>query len=133
MNKNVFPLIFSCIIFVSFAQASMLDETIQPMVQNEQNTKPLCNKSSCQEPFIDFSKTRRSAIRVAAFYTLVWCTYHANSWAWERFFGKVASKEEARDFWYDCLILAIVIELASKAEGDWSIFNQRKNEVPPLI
>ena len=130
MNKNVFLFISSCIIFGNFAKASIPVETTGHTAQNEQITKSLGNTSSCSHPLIDFSKEARSAMRVAVFYTLVWCTYHANNWAWERFFGKVASKDEARDFWYDCLILAIVIELASKAEGDWSVFTERAKQDP---
>ena len=129
MNKNVFLLIFSCIIFGKFAKASIPVETTAHAAQREQITKPLCDTSSCRHPSIDISKTARSWMRVAAFYTIAFCTYHTTNWVRGHFFGISPSKEEARDFWYDLLIMALVIQLAAKAEGDCSIFNERVKEV----
>lgn len=125
MNKSVFLFIFSCIIFGNFAKASIPVETTGHTAQNEQITKPLSNAGSCSHPLVDFSKAARSTMRVAVFYTSAFCAYHATNWVREHFFGVRLSQKDARDFWYDLLIMGLVVQLAAKAEGDFSIFNER--------
>jgi len=112
--------------------SSIPDETTVHTIQGEKVTEPLRSTNSCLRPLIDFSKTGRGAIRVAVFYTIVFCAYHATNWVRERFFGIRPSHEEARAFWYDMLIMGIVIELANKAEGDCGIFNELPSQIPLL-
>lgn len=108
-------------IFILIIMLLNLNYFAPNLIANEQANR---RNSTKQTANFDSVKFFGAVKRVAYFYLILgasyWITCRVQTW-WD---GKEMSNNEARDFWHQMLIMGLVIELAKKAEGDSSIFNE---------